>query len=922
MPVASFDPLSKQFDTTREEIIALMRDRISNNKRTKLTKQELEELIDIFITRLQPLDDAESIKQLCENEIALLEEGYPQATVAKNHLPKYRKAIQRAIDENRIVLNNDNSHSYTYFKDGEKHSTTEHWALTYLKYDRADYEKFAKATTANNNLKQDSLKPINKQLYLEAVSSLLESSQPEELAIAIAAVTGRRYSEVMARGDFSPTDNPYQIHFKGQLKKRGSNDENYTIYTLVPADFVLAAISRFRTHPDIAALCNASIEEINQLNTPINRLLKHYLQDTNLVPALKGEAGVTIQNLRGIYGEIAVHFFCPPNMGTHRFVQQKLGHLIDDSDLLQRKNSGSTEHYFHYYLIDNDGKQLAQKGVKLEQLSSQSKNNTENEANNIESKTQIQQLEITEEENSSSGSTNSAKPTTQDTTESSSNSSMNETESKKNSPPPVREKVKIPSLNPPVEEFSGGLNINSPQRSSSLRDRHTPIASDNSTLLQANKLDDFLTSIQTLIDSDDYKCVLVGLMASTGLDAASLLKLLVFKEAAAPHLILYCQQLHPSHQPFQQLLTLLDSEVVLRAISQIRRDRDAIDFASSKTMDEINQEVQRFIPNILESVALSPHLDLRTQYHALIPLLFKEENIDDYPSSLPVSEDTYSKIEQWQQRIGCDRGRRSRRFPAESVRGTADLDTTLNELMVLASSALSHQKNEDSYSVSTDSSSFPPDERLPWLAVSQLANTVNLLAQQVVRPEGNRQISSQSPNQKHYTNRSVSSNASPPASTSKREINSPAPSNNKEVNSSRPNNSDPNDSSNQSQVENKEYKSPSGKEKLDLSVDSALKNMSSDELRASRADGAPIEKCNRALAAVIQYNQQQEKPEDMWRINTSLLQQLTGSFNSNVKKFVKAHQKAIDEHNRTFGLTLPRHNGVHNDTDPNDLIHW
>ena len=340
------------------------------------------------------------------------------------------------------------------------------------------------------------------------------------------------------------------------------------------------------------------------------------------------------------------------------------------------------------------------------------------------------------------------------------------------------------------------------------------------------------------------------------------------------------------------------------AIAQIRRDRDAIDFASSKTMDEINQDVQRFIPNILESVALSPHLDLKTQYHALIPLLFKEENIDDYPSSLPVSEDTYSKIEQWQQRIGCD------------------LDTTLNELMILASSALSHQKNEDSYSVSTDSSSFPPDERLPWLAVSQLANTVNLLAQQVVRPEGNRLASSQSPNQKHYTNRSVSSNASPSASTSKRETNSPAPSNKKEVNSSRPNNSDPNDSSNQSQVENKEHKSPSSKEKLDLSVDSALKNMSSDELKASRADGAPIEKCDRALAAVIQYNQQQEKPEDMWRINTSLLQQLTGSFNSNVKKFVSAHQQLIDEHNRSFGLTLPRHNGVHNNTDPNDLIHW
>ena len=188
---------------------------------------------------------------------------------------------------------------------------------------------------------------------------------------------------------------------------------------------------------------------------------------------------------------------------------------------------------------------MAQKGILLEQLSSSSNNNKSNKANRIKSKSQIQQLEIIKEENSSSGSPNSVEPVAQDTTELSFDPSMNETESTKNSPPPVREKVKIPSLNPPVEEFSGRLNINSAQRSSSLRDRHTPIASDNSTLLQADKLEDFLISIQTLIDSDDYKCVLVGLMASTGLDAASLLKLLVFKEAAAPHLILYCQTASP-----------------------------------------------------------------------------------------------------------------------------------------------------------------------------------------------------------------------------------------------------------------------------------------------------------------------------------------------------------------------------------------
>ena len=93
MSVATLEPLSQQFDATRDEIIANFRERIQTSKHTKLRKVELEELIEIFITRLQSLDDSESIKQLCEAEIALLEEGYKPPSVGKNYLPKYRKAI-------------------------------------------------------------------------------------------------------------------------------------------------------------------------------------------------------------------------------------------------------------------------------------------------------------------------------------------------------------------------------------------------------------------------------------------------------------------------------------------------------------------------------------------------------------------------------------------------------------------------------------------------------------------------------------------------------------------------------------------------------------------------------------------------------------------------------------------------------------
>ena len=53
-------------------------------------------------------------------------------------------------------------------------------------------------------------------------------------------------------------------------------------------------------------------------------------QDTGIISVLPGEAGVSIQNLRGAYGEIATHFFCPNRASFPRFLSASLGHLIGD----------------------------------------------------------------------------------------------------------------------------------------------------------------------------------------------------------------------------------------------------------------------------------------------------------------------------------------------------------------------------------------------------------------------------------------------------------------------------------------------------------------------------------------------------------------------------------------------------------------
>ncbi len=804
-------------DATRDEIIANFRERIQQKARFKLKKIELEELIELFITRLQSLDDSESIKQLCEAEIALLEEGYKPPSVGKNYLPKYRKAIAIAIEEQRLELNNHNSHSYTYFKDGAEHLTTEHWALTYLKYDRASYEQFAQSTIRNNNLKQDSLQPVNLSLYLERVSSLLESDDPLELAIALAAVTGRRYSEVMARGHFEPTDHPYKVHFSGQLKKRGAVD-SYTTFTLVPTSQVLAALERFRTHPTISNLQDASIEEINKLNTPINRSCKQYFQDTGLVPVLVGEAGVTIQNLRGIYGEIAVHLFCPPSMGVHRFIQQRLGHLIADPELAHGKNSGSTEHYFHYYLIDLQGQQLANKGILLQSTSLV---------------LPVQDPEI--------------------------------------------EPLELPTKSDTIGDTSTTESVSNSEVHPSPEITTTTTTSSSSSVQPEPDLDsgDFIAHITTLINSDDYQHLLVGLMAATGLDAVSLLKLLVFKNAAAPHLILYCQQLHPSHQPKKQLLTLLPAPDVLEALWSLRRHRDAIDFAHTLTATEINAEVAKFTPTVLESVGLTPNLNLQHHYFQLLPLLFQHNFTRDAgePSTFSLSTQTQQKLAHWQQHFSA-----------------ADVDDTLAQLMDLASYA---KKSPTATPSATTEPSRPQplsspstdSEPNPWLAISRLTETVAHLTNQVLA-QNDRLLNLQFSPAPH-PNFNPQSQTVPKPQT-------------KPISDSTP---------------------PSTGSKPAPNLD-ALKSLTSAQLRHTRSPGAPTEKLHRALEAVIQYNLLQSDPKHMWRINPRLLQQLTGCFNDSVKQFIQQHQSEIEQHNQQFNLTSVRHNAVHKGQDPNQFIQW
>jgi hypothetical protein len=356
-----FTRLAYAHDISREEIIARFRDRIAKGERTKLSKQERAELALHFVDRLAECETEETAIALCRAEMALLEEGYPVGSICNQYLPEWRKGIALAVEEGRLPQQDLAANEF-----GKVYS---HWGLKHLLYPNQVHKALKQKTTAANNQKQDDLQPIRADRFIAKAVELLAGETPYEWAVGLLGVTGRRFSEIVAKGEFSPGSHPYAIAFRGQLKKgiqTLDEAQTFLIATLVKTDKVLAALDKLRGHPRILELADLTPDEINsRLNTSVRHYIKREFEDTEIVPVLTGEKSVSAHNLRGCYAEIAIHYFCPSSQGTHRFVQAHLGHLIGERELASRKNAGATEHYFHFRLIGAQGQQLSEKGVLL-----------------------------------------------------------------------------------------------------------------------------------------------------------------------------------------------------------------------------------------------------------------------------------------------------------------------------------------------------------------------------------------------------------------------------------------------------------------------------------------------------------------------------------------------------------------------------
>ncbi|MGF1603782.1 MAG: protelomerase family protein [Thermosynechococcaceae cyanobacterium] len=351
-------------DASRQDVIEQYRERIALGKRIRLYKTEFEVLVDGFIDTLSHLEQPDAIQKVCRDEMTLLEEGYPQLTLASDYIPRYRKAISQAVATQQLP---PSKHQYLHHErlTGLPQQRDEHWALTFFKYSPAEYEQLDHRQAQTNRNRLLNLQKVNPWRYLDTLNELLSSTEKfaaRHHTIAIVGFTGRRFGEVVARGQFSLTPHPYLLHFEGQQKQKREH-QGYDIITLMPAESVLQHLEQLREMPEVKplmALEGADLKRaVNQFDVQVNRECDKYLMKTGVMPPLQGKAHVTIHNLRSLWGAIATFFFCPPSHHEYAFLQHYLGHILESS---------ATGHYFRYMLVDDQDNLLRDKGIKLQDV--------------------------------------------------------------------------------------------------------------------------------------------------------------------------------------------------------------------------------------------------------------------------------------------------------------------------------------------------------------------------------------------------------------------------------------------------------------------------------------------------------------------------------------------------------------------------
>jgi telomere resolvase len=309
-----------------------------------------------LLDQLRPLGVAEEkeIEHLCQEEIAAWRAR--PTMVVESSLQEPLRHARNAIREH-LVLNESNRWR------NPKTKKDEHIALKYLNFSLDEWQRInADSEDRFARRLREQQRIDDPDAIVRLSEDLLRQQEWYHLALGVTINTGRRLTEVLKTGVFSPKTT-YTLWFKGQLKTKEYDLEAYEIPTLVPVDLVIAAVDRLRQLQDCAQMSN---DAVSQRFGPVMRQMADQLLSP-LIPKRDPDQNIYTHLSRSIYGRLCVLYHCPPAVFDVHYMAHILGHYwyFREQDERKRANLDSTLHYMDYVIGDGRGNLDGRRGIWL-----------------------------------------------------------------------------------------------------------------------------------------------------------------------------------------------------------------------------------------------------------------------------------------------------------------------------------------------------------------------------------------------------------------------------------------------------------------------------------------------------------------------------------------------------------------------------
>jgi hypothetical protein len=242
-----------------------------------------------------------------------------------------------------------------------------HFSLNYINFTTAEYTQLndeKQGKVARRNTQCVLLDPGNVNALITRSVNFLQSSEWADVAAALAALTGRRSTEVMATAEFTPKTQ-YSVIFTGALKRRGEEQTlSFEIPTLCQAEYVLKGLKRLRGLVNVEGKTREAINA--EYGHKVAEACDRHFAD--LIPNRPGKDNLYSHLFRAIYGTIAVWFYCPVNVDATEFKAHCQGHfaVLDEKNPELRRKLASSRHYSDFKIGDGKGNIDGRQGIHLD----------------------------------------------------------------------------------------------------------------------------------------------------------------------------------------------------------------------------------------------------------------------------------------------------------------------------------------------------------------------------------------------------------------------------------------------------------------------------------------------------------------------------------------------------------------------------